>query len=110
MEFFLKHQIAIFRTLGSLLLVISIAAFFWTAPKKGYTENEIAAANVARMEARIASQMGGGGTAKREPDASEIAERFKNTREDQLRYTLIIMMIAGVIFLGYSFISNKNDD
>lgn len=110
MEFFLKHQIVIFRTLGAFLLIVSVAAFFWTAPKKGYTENEIAAANVARMEARVASQMGGGATKKSEPDASAIAEKLKNTRADQLRYTLIVMMIFGVIFLGYSFISGKKDE
>jgi len=103
LEFFIKHQTIILRTVGSVLLVLSFVMYFWSSPKKGLSENEIAAANVARMEARVASQMGGA-THKKKPDASQIAEKFKNTREDQLRYALIIMMILGVGSLGYSFV------
>lgn len=108
MKFFNKHKTLIFRVLGSLLLVLSFVVYFWKTPKEGLTENEIAAANVARMEARMASQMGGS-THKKKPDASQIAEKFKNTREDQLRYTLILMMVFGIGFLGYSFISKKDE-
>ncbi len=102
MKFFIKHQKVILRTLGSLLVVISFAIYFWTTPKKGLSENEIAAANVARMEARIAGQMGA--AAPQKPKHSPFLETYKQTQAKQLRYTLIIMMILGVGFLGYSFI------
>ncbi|QFR48526.1 hypothetical protein FJR48_01800 [Sulfurimonas lithotrophica] len=108
MEFFKKYQTIIFRSLGVLLLIVSIAAFFWTAPKKGFTENEIAAANVARMEARMAGQ-NSGVAQKEKPKHSPFLKTYKDTQAKQLRYALIVMMIAGIGFLGYSFLSKKEE-
>jgi hypothetical protein len=86
-----------------------MAAFFWKTPKRGYTENEIAAANVARMEARIAGEIGGN-TQTNKPDTSPFLEKFQDTREKQIRYALILMMIFGLGFLVYSFISGKKQE
>jgi len=108
MEFFTKHQRVIFRSLGAIFLIVSIAAFFWTAPKKGFTENEIAAANVARMEARMSGQSSVIAQ-KEKPKHSPFLKTYKDTQAKQLRYALIIMMIFGIGFLGYSFISDKKD-
>jgi len=102
MEYFNEHKIIIFRTLGSLMLVISLAAFFWTAPKKGFSENEIAAANVARMEARMAGQ--NGIAQKEKPKKSPFLKKYKDMQEKQMRYALIVLMITGGMFLLYSFL------
>ena len=108
MEFFKKHQIILFRTIGVFLLIVSLAAFFWTTPKQAYTDNEIAAANVARMEARIAGKLGGN-TKANKADKSPFLKKFQDTREKQIRYALILMMIFGLGFLVYSFLSGKRD-
>ncbi len=109
MEFFIKNKILIFRSLGVLLLLIGFVVHFWVTPKEGLTQNEIAAANVARMEA---SARGGGGSSNKEhkPDASKFVEEFKNTQAKQVRYLTIIAMILGIGFLGYSFIKKKEPD
>ena len=109
MEFFVKHQKVLFRSIGGVLVLISFAAFFWTAPKKGFSENEVAAANVARMEARMAGQSSSSPKAQK-PNKSPFLETYKDTQAKQMRYMLIIMMIFGVAFLGYSFISKKDED
>lgn len=106
MEFFKKYQIIIFRSVGSFLFIVSVAAFFWTAPKKGFTENEIAAANVARMEARMAGQSSSS-TQAQKPNKSPFLKTYKDTQAKQLRYALIVLMILGAGFLLYSFISKK---
>jgi len=104
-EIFLKHKTVIFRSLGAFMLVVGFASYFWTTPKKVLTQNQIAAANVARMEARVS-----GGNAKHkkpESSSSEILKHLKDTQEAQSRYLTIIAMIFGVGFLGYSFVGKK---
>jgi len=105
MEFFIKHQKVLLRSIGAVLIVVSFAAFFWTAPKKGFTENEVAAANVARMEAKMAGQSSS--SSSKEPKESPFLQTYKQTQEKQMRYMLIIMMVFGIGFLGYSFLSSK---
>jgi surface polysaccharide O-acyltransferase-like enzyme len=109
LEFFIKHQKVLFRSIGGALIFISFVAFFWTTPKEGFSENEIAAANVARMEARIAGQSSSS-TAPQKENKSPFLETYKETQEKHMRYMLIIMMIFGVVFLAYSFISKKSID
>lgn len=103
MQFFLEHKTVIIRTLGSLMLLIGFAAHFWTVPKEGYSESEIAAMNVARMEAKVKGTPPPSGASAKKDD-SKFLEEFKNTREKQLQYLTIISMILGVGFLAYSFI------
>ena len=104
-EIFQKYKLLIFRSLGALMLIVGVVAFFWSAPKEGISENEIAAANVARMEASV---RGGTSTTKQEPSASKIVEELKNAQEAQIQYFTILTIAFGAIFLGYSFLS-KND-
>ncbi len=106
MEFLLKHKTIIIRSIGAIMLVIGFIAFFWATPKEGVSANELAAANVARMEAQTSGSSSGDVSAKKEE--AKFLEKFKETRENQLKYLMIIMMIAGVGFLGYSFL--KKDD
>lgn len=104
-EIFYKHKVVIFRSLGAFMLFVGVVAYFWTAPQEVLSENEIAAANVARMEASV---RGGTSTTKQEPSASKIVEELKNAQEAQIQYFTILTIAFGVIFLGYSFLS-KND-
>ena len=107
-EIFLKHKVVIIRILGVLMLIVGFAVHFWTTPKEGFTQNEMAARNIARMEAQTA---GAGGSSKRasKSDGSKYLQELKNTQAAQMRYLTIIAMILGVGFLGYSFIKPKSD-
>lgn len=87
------------------MLLVGVGAHFWSVPKEGVSENEIAAANVARMEASV---RGGASTIKQEPSASKIIEELKNAQEAQIQYFTILTIAFGAVFLGYSFLS-KND-
>jgi len=107
MEYFLKHKIIIFRTVGVMLLFVGFVIHFWVTPKKGVSEIDIAAANVARMEASVKGH-GGGAAKQHKPDTSKFVEEFKNTQAKQRQYLTILAMISGIGFLGYSFIPKKD--
>ena len=106
MDFFLKYKTVILRTAGALMLVVGFAVHFWVTPKEGFTKSELAAANVARMEAKVR-----GGSSKSAKSAkkndSKYLDELKNTQEKQMRYLTIIAMVLGVGFLGYSFVKKE---
>ena len=104
MEFILKYKIFLLRIIGVLMLVIGFAAEFWVTPKEGFTQSEIAAANVARMEASIKGVTSG---TKKAKSTNKYLEELKNKQEIQMRYLTIISMSLGVGFLGYSFMKKK---
>ena len=107
MEFFLKNQKLIFRVLGTLLLMTGFVLYFWVTPKQGISENDRAAANVARMEAQVKGTSSK--STKQAPDSSKFLDKLKQTQEKQLEYVLIFAMVFGVGFLGYSFIKKEDD-
>lgn len=107
MDFFLKYKIIILRTLGILMLVVSLAVYFWSTPKEGLSANDRAAANVARMEAKAAGKSSVGSSAKK--DDSKFLEDLKNKQTQQAQYLVIIIMLFGIGFLGYSFVPKKED-
>ena len=109
MEIFLKYKIVILRSLGALMLVIGFAIHFWTTPKEGISANDRAAANVARMEAKVAGKSSSESKASKKSD-SKFLEELKNTQAKQLQYLTIIAMILGVGFLGYSFMPKKEEN
>jgi len=109
MEFFLKHKIVIMRSLGAVMLVIGFAIHFWTAPKEGISANERAAANIARIEAKVKGQSSAQSKSSKKSD-SKFLDDLKNTQAKQLQYLTVIAMILGVGFLGYSFMPKKEDD
>lgn len=80
--------------------------FFWTTPKEGLSENEKAARNVARMEA---SMVGGSSSSSSvsKPKNSPIMKAYKDIQAKQMRYALMITMMLGMGFLGYSFVTKK---
>ena len=104
LEIFIKHQKIILRSLGVLMLLIGFVIHFWTVPQEGLSREQIAAANVARMEASVAGQNSG---SKKQADSTEFLKELKNTQEKQMQYLTIIALIFGVGFLGYSFIGKK---
>lgn len=96
------------RSLGTLMLLVGFVIYFWTAPKEGVSETETAAANVARMEASVAGPKNSAVKPKTQSSA-KIMEELKSTQEKQMRYLIILTMILGIGFLGYSFMKPKRD-
>ncbi|MDK9693197.1 MAG: hypothetical protein OEL19_02970 [Sulfurimonas sp.] len=107
-EIFYKYKQAIFRFLGAMMLVFGVVAHFWSVPKEGFSENDIAAANVARMEASVMVESNS--KQKQKADASKFVEELKNTQEKQQEQFTIISIIFGVIFLLYSFILKHDSE
>ncbi|QOP42776.1 hypothetical protein FJR45_01945 [Sulfurimonas sediminis] len=102
MDFFLKHKIMIFRSVGALMLLIGFTAHFWTTPKTVVSETEIAAANVARMEASVKGNAQS--LKKAKPDIATFRESLMSAQEQQQRYLTVFAMILGILFLAYSFV------
>ncbi len=108
-ELFIRNKIIIFRTAGAIMLIVGFVVYFWTTPKEVLSENEIAAANVARMEASVA----GRSVSPSKPvksSSTKILQELKNSQKKQLRYFTILTMIFGIGFLGYSFIKPKSKE
>jgi len=104
MEFFLKHKIIILRTLGIIMLLVGFAVHFWVTPKMGVSENEIAAANIARMEASVK-----GSVKKTKSDISHITKALSQAQQQRAKYITIFAMILGVLFLAYSFLKKEEN-
>ncbi|MDY0116072.1 MAG: hypothetical protein RBR59_00670 [Sulfurimonadaceae bacterium] len=108
MKLFLqKYKLVLLRTVGAFFLVLGFVIHFWLSPKQGYTEVEIAAANVARMEASMAPSQNQ--HAKKNTGAL-FAEEYKQTREEQVRYLTIFAMLLGIGFLIYSFVKKEEPE
>ena len=102
-EIFLKYRVVVFRAFGSLLLIGGFVVHFWSTPDEVVlSENEIAAINVARMEASVASATSGAKESAK-PDVSKIVDELKNAQEKQLEQMTLLAMAFGVGFLIYSF-------
>jgi uncharacterized protein YjeT (DUF2065 family) len=109
MEFYFKYKTIILRALGTILLVGGLIVMFWETPKKGISEDEKAAQRVARMEAAaMGKNMPNNINKEDEKPKSIFMSKMKETQEKQLRYMLILSIVFGIGFLGYSFI--KNDE
>jgi hypothetical protein len=107
LEFFKKHKILILRSAGALMLLIGFVVHFWVIPKEGISKNEIAAANIARMEAKVAGKSNNSSKKQKKKEKSKYMQEFKNHQAKQVQYLTIIAMILGVGSLGYSFIKKK---
>ena len=66
-------------------------------------QNEKAAANVARMEARIS----GDSQTKAASQSSNFMKEYRQSQQAQLRIFLVIMVIAGAGFLLYGFLKKE---
>lgn len=107
MEFFLKHKIVILRSAGALMLLIGFVIHFWAIPKSAVSVNEIAAANVARIEASVSGHTTS--TKKAKPDMSTFSESLTKAQAQKTKYLTILAMVFGVLFLGYSFLKKEED-
>ena len=63
------------------MLLVGFVVHFWAAPKEGISKNEIAAANVARMEAKVAGGSGSASKAPKKKDTSKFLKEFKKSGE-----------------------------
>jgi hypothetical protein len=87
LEFSLKHKTIILRSAGAFMLLIGFVAYFWITPKEGISANALAAANVARMEAKVA-----GSSSRKSGETKSDAkflEKLKETQANQLKYLTI---------------------
>lgn len=107
LKILLQYKKPLIRSVGALLLLIGFVIHFWVAPKEGLSDLDIAAANVARMEASVAGKSTS--AQSKTPSTAPFFEEFKNTREKQMKYFTILAMALGGIFLLYSFFQ-KGDD
>lgn len=108
MEFFLLHKQIILRSLGAIMLLLGFVAYFWVTPKEGVSANAVAAANVARMEAKVSGARSTQSSA--EPSSSKFVDKFQETRDKQLKYLTIIVMLFGIGFLLYSFMKKEEPE
>ena len=95
----------IVRSVGVVMLLIGFAVHFWATPKMGLSENEIAAANVARMEASVKGHSKS--VKKAKPDMSHFTKALTSAQQQKARYITIFAMILGILFLGYSFLKKE---
>lgn len=109
-EIFIKYKVVIFRVVGIFMLLIGFVLFFWIAPKEGISENEIALANVARMEASVKGGSGASSKHSQKPDGTKFMEELQNSQQQQIEHLLIASMVFGALFLGYSFIAKPKSD
>ncbi|MDY0233318.1 MAG: hypothetical protein RBS11_04705 [Sulfurimonas sp.] len=109
LNFFKKHKIVLFRAVGTLMILIGFIVHFWLTPKEAYIENELAALNVARMEAMVHGASSSGASKKAQPDASKYVEELKNFQAKQVQYFTIMSMVFGVGILGYSFVRKREN-
>ncbi len=89
--------------MGANFLLMALVLLFWSQPKEGLSENEKAAANVARMEAKAS-----GTSQQKASQPPSFMKEYRETQKTQLRVFLIIMVISGAGFLAYGFF--KKDD
>ena len=102
-----KHQRKLSMGVGVLLIVVSAAWLFWDMSRSAVSDEEAKAAlNVARMEARMS---GTSAATQKAPDKPLFMDVYKAKQKEQLKYTIIIMMIAGIGFVGYSLVRRKKD-
>ena len=107
MQFFLQHKTVILRTVGTFFLLIGFIVRFWVMPQEGVSQSDIAAVNVARMEASVKGVASSKHKEKKE--SSHFLKKLKDTQKKQLEYLTIIVMILGAISLGYSFIKKREE-
>ncbi|MEA2073721.1 MAG: hypothetical protein U9O86_09065 [Campylobacterota bacterium] len=108
MEYFLKHQTVILRVVGGLFILVGFVVHFWVVPPKGISKNDLAAANLARMEASVAGSNKKQSSSKK--DESTFLNELKEKQKKQLEYLTIIIMVLGALSLGSSFIKKKERD
>ena len=109
MEYFLKHQQVILRTVGGLFLLIGFVVHFWVVPQEGFSKNDRAAANLARMEASVSGKSSAS-SGKKKSDNAKFLKELKDKQKKQIKYLTIMAMVLGAGSLGYSFIKKGDEE
>jgi len=102
-DLYKKHQKMILRLAGGMMLLVGFAIHFWNTPKEGFTKDELAAANVARMEASVSSKSAAS-TQSEKPKHAPLFHELRDAQKKQFEYLTIIVMLFGGGFLAYSFV------
>ncbi len=89
------------------MLLVGFVVHFWMTPEKGLTKSELAAANVARMEASVSGNAASSAQVQKS-SGTHIMKAFEEQQRKQMQYFTIIVMILGVGALGYSFIKKED--
>ncbi|MEA1982712.1 MAG: hypothetical protein U9N39_04115 [Campylobacterota bacterium] len=106
MDFFLKHQQLILRTIGGLFLLVGFVVQFWVVAQPKATQNDLASANLARMEASIS---GSSKITQNKSNSSKFLNELKKKQKKQLEYVTYFIMLLGVLSLGSSFLKKKEE-
>jgi len=91
------------KVTGINFLLMALVLLFWAQPKEGMSANERAAANLARMEAQVQ-----GNSKKTASVADNFSQSHEKHQQKQVRIFLILMVLFGVVFLGYGFIKKED--
>ena len=89
-------------------MLIGFVVHFWIVPQKGLSENDLAAARVARME--VSAHVIATSQVHTKHDASHILKKLKATQAKQMEYLTIFVMLLGGTSLLYSFIKKPKED
>jgi hypothetical protein len=109
-EIFIKNKIIIFRTVGAIMFLAGLVMLFWSEPKYVVlSENEIAAANIARMEAKVRSKSSDSKQVPK-PSGSTFVEELENNQKKQEQQLIMLSMLFGALLLIYSFIPKAKSD
>ncbi len=97
-----QHQKALTLSAGIVLLVSALAMFFWSNDNDGMTQKEaLAQANLERMEARAQ------GKSAQTASRNKAMQQFYESRQKQMRYLLIFMVVSGTVMVGYSLLKKE---
>ena len=101
-EWIRHHQKKLSLGIGGLLLVVAVGMMFWD--NTGSSEDEAYAQKVAAMEARM-----GPGVVEVAPAVGEsaIMKGYREKQEQNLRFTLILLIAGGIGFLVYGFVKKE---
>ncbi|MEA3373488.1 MAG: hypothetical protein U9Q62_07345 [Campylobacterota bacterium] len=105
-EWIKEHQKKLSLSLGVLLIIGAVASLFWSNLDSGVTDEErMAAASVARMEARMSGQSSG--AQQQAPEKPMFSSDYRETQKEQLRYAVVIALIFGIGFVGYGLLKKE---
>ncbi len=93
-----KNKKLALKITGVNFLLMALVLMFWVQPKQGMSASEKAAANTARMEARISVD-----SKRPASSASDVRKAHEEYQKEQVQIFLILMLILGAGFLGYGF-------
>jgi hypothetical protein len=102
LEWMKRHQRWLSLGIGSLFLIIALAMLFWSNGNSVSREEQIAQANIERMEARMRGE-----SPSSSGQSNKALEQFYESRQQQMQYLLIAMIISGIALMAYGIFNKK---